>query len=328
MKENAMDGDPLEELIPDDENHYGGVEDHKPGHPNPLMELIDAPMDPFPTEDESPVVTASESFLEFYQLHENPFNDSVNPEYFYQTDNHHDSFQRMLMAVEHDVSLAMTTGLSGTGKTLITQLLLQHLDQDRFCPVVVLVSPAMSRTGLLREIIAELNIALPAGMIHTHGLLKILGNAVIDLFDAGRKLVLIFDECHFLTSENLHIIRTISNIEIPERKLTTSLLFGEARFAQRLRHSSYDSLRNRMYMKAELLPMSEKDCSQYIKFRCMVAGRTTDLFDDDALEAVHRTSGGICRNVNKLCMLALMEGFLRRSVVIDAPLIERCAALL
>jgi len=27
-------------------------------------------------------------------------------------------------------------------------------------------------------------------------------------------------------------------------------------------------------------------------------------------------------------MLALMEGFMRRSVVIDVPLIERCAALL
>ncbi len=324
-----MDGDPLEELIPDGgDNAYEGVEDHEPGHPNPLMELIDAPMDPFPLEKEAPAATPSESFLEFYQLRENPFTDSVNPAYFYQTDNHHDSFQRMLMAVEHDVSLAMTTGLSGTGKTLITQLLLQHLDRDRYCPLVVLVSPAMSRTGLLREIIAELNIALPAGVTHTHGLLKILRNAVIDLYEEGRKLVLIFDECHFLTAENLHIIRTISNIEIPERKLTTSLLFAESRFAQRLRHSSDDSLRNRMYMKAELVPMSESDCAQYVKFRCMVAGRTSGLFEDNALGAVHRYSGGVCRNVNKLCMLALMEGFMRRSVVIDVPLIERCAALL
>ncbi len=79
---------------------------------------------------ESPSAEEATDFLSFYGLRENPFADSVNPAYFYKTGNHADAYQRMILTVEQDVSLAMVTGVSGTGKTLVTQLLLQGLDPE------------------------------------------------------------------------------------------------------------------------------------------------------------------------------------------------------
>jgi general secretion pathway protein A len=266
-------------------------------------------------------------FLAFYGFAENPFADSVNPAYFYKTDGHRAACERALMAVENDVSLDMVTGASGTGKTLVTQLILQELGSAARCePVLVLVTPGMSKTGLLREILSELDVALPVGINRTRDLIKMLSNVIIDLHNAGRKLVLLIDECHFLDADGLHIVRTISNIEIPQRKLTTCLLFGEQRFAARLRRPGYESLRNRMFFRVELPAMGAEDCAQYIKFRAMVAGRTADLFTADALAAIHAATGGICRSVNKLCMLAMIEGCIRRESRIGADVVAAAAA--
>jgi general secretion pathway protein A len=266
------------------------------------------------------------NFLSFYGLRENPFADSVNPAFYYRTDAHGDAYQRMMLTIENDISLGMVTGLSGTGKTLLTQLILQNLDATRYQAILVLVSPGLSKTGLLREILAELNVALPAGINRTQELLKLLSNYIIDLHHRGQRLVIIIDECHFLSSDNLHIIRTISNIELPDRKLATCLLFGESRFAGRLRHPNYDSLRNRMYMRCDLKPMNAADCAQYVKFRLMAAGGHDELFDDAALDLLHKHSKGIGRSVNKLAMLSLLEGHTLRATVIGQDLVARCAA--
>jgi type II secretory pathway predicted ATPase ExeA len=232
----------------------------------------------------------------------------------------------MMLAIEFNASLGMVTGPSGTGKTLVSQLLLQHLDPAKYHAILVLVTPGLSKTGLLREIVSELNIGLPVGVTRVQDLVKLLSNYIIDMHQRGQRLVIVVDECHFLDADCLHIIRTLSNIEIPERKLTTCLLFGEARLAQRLERPGYESLRNRIYMRAVLKPLRADEVGQYVKFRLMVAGRMAELFTVLAMAELHAHSGGICRSLNKLCMLSLIEGAAQQQPVIDAAIVASCAS--
>jgi general secretion pathway protein A len=262
-------------------------------------------------------------------LQENPFSDSANPRFFYRTEVHEEACIRMMLAVRHNVSLGLVTGRSGTGKTLVSQVILKELTPDRYVPALVLVSPAMSRTALLREILGELRVPAPEGpFVRTQELLRLLHERVIDEHGKGRKIVLLIDECHFLSAESLHIIRTISNIEVPDRKLTTCILFAEDRFLQRLEHPGFESLRTRMYLRGELTPLTGEPCAQYVKFRLLVAGGSDELFSVGALGAIHRHAGGICRRVNKIGMLALVETFLRGRSRITEETIETCAAKL
>src|SRR4051812_10174506 len=223
---------------------------------DPLAELISqtpAPQAPSPFGLRS--LVPETNFLEYYGLSENPFADCVHPSFFYRTESHAEAFRSMMLAVEFHTSLGLVTGASGTGKTLVSQLLLENFDRSKHQIILVLATPGLTKTGLLREILSELNLALPAGINRVQDLVKLLSNHIIDMYQRGRRLVIVFDECHLLDADCLHIIRTISNIEIPEHKLTTSLLFGEARFARRLEHPSYDSLRNRIYLWAKLEPL-------------------------------------------------------------------------
>jgi general secretion pathway protein A len=264
-------------------------------------------------------------FVSQYGLRENPFADCVHPAFFFRTDGHSDAYRSMALAVDYRASLGMVTGPSGTGKTLVSQLLLQHFDDPSHRVVLVLVTPGLSKTGLLREILSELNIALPVGIARVQDLVKLLSNHIIEMHEQGQRLVIIVDECHLLSADCLHIIRTISNIETPLEKLVTCLLFGESRLAQRLEHSSYASLSNRIYMRSELRPLTVSEVVQYVKFRLMTAGRLDELFTDPALDALHECSGGICRSVNKLAMLSLIEAADQRSKLVDETIVRTAA---
>ena len=303
-----------------------------PFHPvissfDPLADLITTvPAPPAPERSSLHALLGETNFLEFYGLTDNPFADCVHPTFFYRTESHAEAFRSMMQAVEFHASLGLVTGPSGTGKTLVSQLLLDHLDPAKYNVILVLVTPGLTKTGLLREILSELNLALPVGIARVQDLVKLLSNHIIDMHQRGQRLVIVVDECHLLDADCLHIIRTISNIEIPERKLTTSLLFGEARLAQRLEHPSYESLRNRIYLRARLQPLRADETAQYVKVRLLVAGRMAELFTPDALEALHTHSGGICRSLNKLCMLSLIEGGTHHQPLIDAATVATAAA--
>ena len=291
-----------------------------------LAELVHPGRDPLRALAPLHSLLPERNFLEYYGLSDNPFADCVHPGFFYRTESHLAALRSMMAAIELNVSLGMVTGPSGTGKTLVSQLLLQQLDAARHPTILVLVTPGLSKTGLLREILSELNIALPAGVTRLQDLIKLLSNQIIDLHERGQRLVLIVDECHLLTADCLHIIRTITNIETPERKLTTCLLFGEARLAQRLKKPGYESLHNRIYMRAVLQPLQLEETSQYVKFRLMVAGRMVALFTVPAIAALHAHSGGICRSLNKLCTLSLIEGAVQEKSSIDETIVSSCAA--
>jgi general secretion pathway protein A len=291
-----------------------------------LVQPFDAT--PLPEQPALSSLLPAKSFLEAYGLSDNPFPDCVHPGFFYRTDSHGDAFRSMMLAVEFNASLGMVTGPSGTGKTLVSQLVLQHLDTANYQTVLVLVTPGLSKTGLLREILSELNIGLPVGIARVQDLMKLLSNHIIEMYQRGQRLVLIIDESHLLDAECLHLIRTISNVEIPERKLTTCLLFGESRLARRLEHPGYESLRNRIYMRGTLQPLKADEVGQYVKFRCMVTGRMDPLFTNAAIAELHANSGGICRTLNKLCMHCLIEGAARQQSVIDVPIVTLCATRL
>ncbi len=264
--------------------------------------------------------------LAYFSMTENPFTDSVNTRYFYKSKNHYASYQKMKMSVEQNVSIGLVCGQSGIGKTMITQLLLTTLDQKKYHSIVVLVSPGMTKSALLKEILLELELGhLLKHATQTYDLIRILQDHVITMYQRGKRLVIMIDEAHFLEASSLHILRTISNIELPEMKLVSILLFTEEVFLRRIRHESYNSLRNRMYVQEELLPFNLTEMKEYIRFRIRTAGGNPDtLFDPEVYQVIHTATAGIAREVNNLCYNALTEAYLAGQKVINNKILLNC----
>ncbi len=260
--------------------------------------------------------------LNHFHLDANPFMDSVNPELFFRTESHEETFVLMRRAVEDHASLALCTAQSGTGKTLLTQILLQEFDTPRHHAILILAYPSMSRTAVLREVVNELGIEVPGKRASVHRLLAAIQDEIMRLHSEGRRLVLIIDEVHFLSLDSLHILRTLSNIEVPERKLISVLLFGEETFRERLERRSARALLNRMFIRTSLRPLSAQEVEQYIKFRCLMAGGDPGLFADSAHGPIADATGGVPREINRLAHNALLVAAQRGQSSIDGALIE------
>ena len=308
-----------------------------------LPELQDPPAGPDPSGDldsllpesqrreeppSGPAAWAGEarSQLDYFGFTTHPFSDVVNPQFFYGSSVHEQAFKKMLMTVEGEIALGLVHGASGTGKTLLTQMLLNYLNPQAYEPALVLVSPGMSKTALLKEILAEIlpqGTALPA---QTQALLDRLHGRMAELHSQGKKLVILIDEAHFLSAGALHLLRTISNLEAPDKKLAACLLFAEELFLRRLTHPSYQSLRTRIFMKVPLTPMRLDETVQYIKFRLLAAGRRSPLIEEEAFHEIHKVSGGICREINRVCHNSLAEAFLAERETVDREVVRRATA--
>lgn len=245
--------------------------------------------------------------VKHFAFRENPFLDNVNPQYFFRTEAHEDAYIKMKKCIDEHVAVGLTTALSGTGKTLLTQILLTELDPRRHEPVLVLAYPGMTKTGLLRELAAELELGPLPPRAPIHMLMGPIQERIADLYQAGRKLIVIIDECHFLGVDALQMVRTLSNVELPERKLVTILLFGEDSFLDKMHRPQYASIFNRMFVRARLRPLDAAETEQYIKFRCLVSGGNPGIFRPDFHARCHALSGGVPREVNRLCHGALFE---------------------
>ena len=262
--------------------------------------------------------------LDFFGFQEYPFADSVNPEFFYRTSAHEAAFMAMKRCIEENISLGLTTAPSGTGKTLLTQVLLQELDPKRYRTALVLIYPRMSRTALLQEICQELGIEVLGARPTTHKLIGAIQQEIMELYLQGIKLVLIIDEVHFLTADNLQVLRTLSNIEVPERKLVTVLLFGENCFLPKLENPTFKSILSRMYTRVQLRPLEAGEIAQYIKYRLLLARGRANVFDPDCFEMLHEATEGVPREVNRLCHNALQVAASRGSEKVTPELLQEC----
>ncbi|MBE7560737.1 AAA family ATPase [bacterium] len=172
-----------------------------------------------------------------FQLKEAPFRDAVNPRFLFRTRQAERAYLQLKMYLEDKGALALVTGRSGAGKSLFMQCLLEELSQsDEFRPIALFATPDMSLTGLLYEILYELDAEMPG--FRRQAMLEQLHEKIMEEAAAGRRVVILLDEAHFLSSSALHLLRTLTNLESPEEKLCTLVLFAEEGFVARLKHKS------------------------------------------------------------------------------------------
>ncbi|KPL10672.1 hypothetical protein AMJ85_05385 [candidate division BRC1 bacterium SM23_51] len=256
---------------------------------------------------------------EWFGFEDNPFRDSVNPKFFFRTESHEQAYVMMRQCVDEDIALGLTAAATGTGKTLLTQILLADLDPKQYQPVVVLIYPQMTRKALLVEIARELELEVRShARIQT--LVAAIHGRIMELYRQGIKLVLIIDEVHFLKADSLHLLRTLSNIEVPERKLVTTLMFGEEAFLDKLEQPKFQALLSRVFVRADLRPLSAPEVEQYVKFRCLVAGGSGSIFEGPTFPMIHELSEGVPREINRVCYRAMTRAVSRRRKTISPDL--------
>lgn len=143
---------------------------------------------------------------------------------------------------------------------------------------------------------------------------------------AGKRPVLIIDEAHLIPSaEVFEEIRLLTNFQLDQKNLIPIILMGQPSLRQRLRHSTYRPLIQRIGLYYNIEPLSTEETMAYIRHRLKLAGATHDLFSEEALLSIYRLSRGIPRLVNTLCETALLIAFGKREKGVNEGIIKAVA---
>jgi type II secretory pathway predicted ATPase ExeA len=137
--------------------------------------------------------------------------------------------------------------------------------------------------------------------------------------------VLTIDEAQLISDDTFDEIRLLTNFQLDDRNLLSIVLMGQPELRNRLQHSAFEPLVQRIGMHCHLSPFSLEETAEYLDHRITVAGGRIGLFLPGAVAATHRYTDGVPRRINHVATLALLEGFGREAAYIDRDILDAIA---
>lgn len=258
----------------------------------------------------------------FYNLIEKPFKIDTDPRFIWFGEQHREAMANLKYGLLDRNGFIVLTGDAGTGKTTLVNALLDTLDEK--VRVVKINHPSLNTSEFLSLFAKTLD---PSVVFSDKSdLLIFFNNYLQKAHDRGETALLIVDEAHRLSMELLEEIRLLSNIEMAGEKLLGIVLVGQNEIKPMLMDPQCRSLRQRITSIYDIHPLSEMETWEYIEYRLKVVGTTKPLFTTAAITQVHEISGGNPRLINTLCDRALLTGYVRESLSIDADIVSECGA--
>ncbi|MCL2625862.1 MAG: AAA family ATPase [Cystobacterineae bacterium] len=264
------------------------------------------------------------TYLDFFQLRQEPFSNAPLSHFYFHSAQHEQALMRLLHAVQGMKGLSLLVGDIGAGKTMLARRLLDTLPEEEYeAALLIIIHSGISATWLLRRIAMQLGVE-DAGT-EKLTLLSQLYQRLLEIYDSGRKAVVLVDEAQMLQSRELmEEFRGLLNLEVPGAKLISFVFFGLPELEQNLKLDP--PLAQRVALRYKLQPFTAESTSDYIHHRLRLAECPHVPFSQEAIEAIHRYVRGVPRLINTLCDNALFEAFLTRQRYIDPVLIGQVAS--
>lgn len=260
-------------------------------------------------------------YLEHFGLSRKPFSKTPDPEFLFQSRQHAEALARLSHALE-EREVAVLTGEVGTGKTTLSRALVDAFAER--CRFSFVLHPALPPAQLLGAVAEGFGLA---PLRRKAEAFAALAEHVARLDEEGSFGVVVVDEAQLLPGRPaFDELRVVTNLAADDRALVGLVLIGQPELRERIREKGGEAFAQRVGVAFHLGPLDLEETNAYIGHRLAVAGRAEPLFDEGAVAALHRHSGGVPRRINQLAASALLEGFAREAATVSAEVVEAAAA--
>jgi general secretion pathway protein A len=281
-------------------------------------------------------------YFKILNLVREPFSNSPEPDFFYQSPKHVSCLQKLELAIRLRRGLNVVMGRVGTGKTtLCRHLIVQFAQTNEPGDTVethLLLDPAFSTPlEFLTTVAMSFGITgkrkrrAAADPDPTDWQLK--ENIKDYLFkkgvEEGKIVVLIIDEGQKLPDFCLEILREFLNYETNENKLLQIIIFGQPEFQQIL--NRLENVADRVNLLYLLQPLNFQETRDMIQFRLAKASEpehTQAPFTLPGLWAIYLATGGYPRKIITLCHQVVLAMIIQNRSKAGWFLVRSCAARL
>jgi general secretion pathway protein A len=259
----------------------------------------------------------------FFGLTSQPFSIAPNPEFMFLGNRHSEALAHLRYGLGDAGGFVLLTGEVGTGKTTVSRCLLAELPINT--QVAFILNPTLSELELLAAICDELKIRYKKTDASLKNLTDKITAKLSKNHQAGINTILIIDEAQHLQPAVLEQLRLLTNLETNTKKLLQVILIGQPELQQLLQRQDLRQLAQRITARYHLMPLTMDEVRLYVQHRLQVAGCQRPVFNDAALKALFRFSGGIPRLLNLLCDRAMLGAYSQQRALVDARLVELAA---
>nr|WP_317892773.1 AAA family ATPase [uncultured Sphingomonas sp.] len=262
---------------------------------------------------------------DFYGLSGKPFQLTPDPAFWFDTGTHRKAMAYLTYGLSESEGFIVITGEPGAGKTTLLGHVLSTIDPARL-NVIRLVTTQLEPEDLLQVIASGLGTD-PTGLSKAQ-LLSAIERGLHAVARAGRRTLLVVDEAQSLPLSAIEELRMLSNFQAGGHALLQIFLLGQPEFRERLQGSGrVEQLRQRVIAMHHLDPMEAHEVEPYIVHRLSLVGwNGRPDFTPEAIEALHRWSGGVPRRLNLLMSRVLLMGGVEEIERFDAAEIDAVGA--
>lgn len=250
-----------------------------------------------------------------------PFNNTPDPRFFFNSQDHEEALASLLYCATERKGFVLVTGEIGSGKTLLSRLLISRLPAGTRSAVIT--NTRLTGVELLRAICSEYS--LDVGNLTTAAELgRALEKFLLEQYARDRIAVLILDEAQNLPREAFEEVRMLGNLEADNAKLLQVLILGQPELQETFREPELRQLYQRVCRTFHLREFSLKQCGQYIEHRIAIAGHAAPatIFVDGAYDRIFHHSEGIPRLINQICDNALLAAYTDSVTQVTGKLID------
>lgn len=260
-------------------------------------------------------------YTDFYNLESMPFQLTPDPSFYYGSAGHKRVLSYLQYGVHQGEGFIVVTGDIGTGKTTLTNTLLDELKKETSIVTGLLVSTQLESDDLLRMVSSIYGLEYEG--LSKPSLLKNLETFFKKQSAEGKRVLLIVDEAQNLPIKSLEELRMLSNYQEDNKALFQSFLVGQEEFRNVLKIDYLEQLRQRIIASYHLGPLDSKDTKVYIEHRLTKAGwKNNPKITKNAYAAVYDYTAGVPRRINTLMDRAFLVGSLQEATTISEEVVK------
>ncbi len=260
-------------------------------------------------------------YEQYYGLSGRPFQLTPDPQFYFESVSHKKAMSYLGYGLNQGEGFIVITGEVGAGKSTLVAHLMERIDPAALT-VAQVVTSALDGEELI-HVVAQ-SFGLPIEGKDKAGALGAIERFLQDEARAGRRCLLVVDECQNLDFTALEELRMLSNFQLGSHPLLQSLLLGQPEFRRTLaHHPDLDQLRQRIIASHHLDALNAGEVEHYIRHRLeQVEWQGRPAIAEGLLPVLFDATGGIPRRVNQVMNRLLLLGAIEEADELTASMLE------
>ncbi|MEM7688273.1 MAG: XrtA/PEP-CTERM system-associated ATPase [Pseudomonadota bacterium] len=260
-------------------------------------------------------------YEQHYGFSGRPFQLTPDPQFYFESVSHKKAMSYLGYGLNQGEGFIVITGEVGAGKSTLVAHLMERIDPDALT-VAQVVTSALDGEELI-HVVAQ-GFGLPIEGKDKAGALGAIERFLQDEARAGRRCLLVVDECQNLDFTALEELRMLSNFQLGSHPLLQSLLLGQPEFRRTLaHHPDLDQLRQRIIASHHLEALDAGEVEHYITHRLEHVGwEGRPALSEGLLPALFEATNGIPRRVNQVMNRLLLLGAIEEHEELTLTMLE------